>query len=413
MKIGINAVGLLPGVIGGGETYIRGLVGGLSRLRCHDQFVLFTNRENHPTFGGLGPNFRRIRFNFSARWTIPSLAMTRVVGEQFFLPWRAAREGLDVIHSPLDTVPLMARCATVMTLHDANFDALPEATSRLQRRIARALVKISARRAHAILTVSEFSRREIVAAFGIDPQRQFVVHNGADADRHSNRDDRGRRELQARIVVAKPYIVAFSSINPHKNIGALIRAFARMRSPERGQLVVLGHLPAAGEELPELAQSLGIRQDVTFTGYVAEHEKVQLLRNARLMAFPSLYEGFGIPVIEAMREGIPVVCSNRAALPEVAGAAARLFDPTDIDELRAALEELLTDEALRAPLIAAGYLNAQRFSWDRAARLTMRVYRQAAHAVAGSNFAELAGPEAEVSADSTGSAQAPGVRVPA
>jgi len=130
VKIGINAVGLLPGVIGGGETYIRGLVGGLSRLRCHDQFVLFTNRENHPTFGGLGPNFRRIRFNFSARWTIPSLAMTRVVGEQFLLPWRAAREGLDVIHSPLDTVPLMARCATVMTLHDANFDALPEAARR-------------------------------------------------------------------------------------------------------------------------------------------------------------------------------------------------------------------------------------------------------------------------------------------
>jgi hypothetical protein len=179
VKIGINLLGLLPDVIGGGESYIRGLLHGLNRLDTDDEYVLFTNRDNHPTFADFGPRFRRVLYDFSAQWNVPALAMTRLVGEQFYLPWRAALDGLDVIHSPLDTVPLFARCPAVMTLHDVNFAAMPEATNPAENFIARTLVKTSARRARAILTVSEFSRREIAATLNVDSARIFAVHSTA------------------------------------------------------------------------------------------------------------------------------------------------------------------------------------------------------------------------------------------
>ncbi len=401
MKIGINVLGLLPSVIGGGETYIRGLLAGLSRLGTDAEFTLFTNRDNHATFEGLGAKFRRVRCNFSARWSTPALAMTRVVGEQIYLPWRAARERLDVIHSPLDTIPLAARCATVMTLHDTNFAALPEAVSDVQRAIARALVKVSARRARAIITVSEFSRREILARLPVNPQRLFVVYNGAGPDGFW--DAHQRLEARSDMPVDGRYLLAFSSINAHKNIAALIRAFARLSHGGDYRLAVAGHLPRGAESLPELAESLGVGSRVIFTGYVSEELKARLLRNARLLAFPSLYEGFGLPVIEAMQAGVPVACSRAAALPEIAGAAARFFDPHDIEDIRSALDELLTDEHLRARLVEAGRLNARRFSWASTARRTMWVYRHAAgiapeEVTEPEPFAAQAGPSPRVAA---------------
>ncbi len=375
MKIGINALGLLPGVLGGGETYLRGLVHGLGRLCGDDEFLLFTNRENHPTFAALGDNFRRVRCDFSARWSIRALALTRIFGEQFYLPWRAAREGVEVIHSPLDTTVLQARCPTVMTLHDMNFEALPEASNAAQRAIARALVRLSARRASAIITVSEFSRREITAGLKLRGDRLFVVHNGVGG---AAPKELAIPEASMPSGLRPPYMVAFSSINPHKNIAGLMRVFAGLRSADDCQLAIIGHPPMSGRPLPELARQLGIENRVVFTGYVSERVKRQLTGGARLLAFPSLYEGFGLPVIEAMRAGVPVACSARAALPEIAGPAARYFDPDNADDFSAALADVLHDETLRARLIAAGRRNARRFSWEQAARQTLQVYRRAA-----------------------------------
>jgi glycosyltransferase involved in cell wall biosynthesis len=377
VKIGINLLGLLPDVIGGGETYIRGLLYGLNRLDTDDEYILFTNRDNHPTFADMGPRFRRVLYDFSAQWNVPSLAMTRLVGEQFYVPLRAALDGLDVIHSPLDTVPLFAPCPAVMTLHDINFAAMPEATSPVQNFIARTLVKTSAQRARAILTVSEFSRREIAATLAIDSARIFAVHNGGLRDAHRAVK---RPKVASRVDIQKPYVLAFSSVNPHKNIGNLLRAFARVRLPQQVQLVVMGKLPLGGESLVALTRTLGIENKVSFTGYLKEEEKARVLQHARMLAFPSLYEGFGLPVIEAMSYDVPVACSNIAALPEVAGNAARMFDPRSVNEITAAIEEVFSDESLRARLIAAGRVNARRFSWERSARLTLQVYRYAAGA---------------------------------
>jgi glycosyltransferase involved in cell wall biosynthesis len=375
MRIGINLLGLLPGMIGGVETYIRGLLNGLSRVDTDNEYVIFANRENWATFNGLPENFKLVRCDFSGRWTIPSLFLTRVLGEQLYLPRRAGQERLDVLHSPLDTTPLVAPCATVMTLHDLNFDAVPEATTALRRRIAKSLVRTCARKATAVVTVSEFSRREIIRDMGLSPKRVEVVYNAPGRDRCAN--EHQWSALARKFNLALPYVIAFSSLNPHKNLGRLIAAFANLQPQCKWQLLIVGHLPTRGDSLRDLAVKHGVERWVIFSGYLGDGDVTLALQHARLLAFPSLYEGFGIPVIEAMNMGVPVACSNAAALPEVAGGAALLFDPCSAEEISAALSRLLTDGSLRESLIAAGYNNARRFSWTRSAEQMVAVYQRA------------------------------------
>ncbi len=376
MRIGINALALLPGVVGGGETYIRGLLFGLEQLNTGDEYLIFTNRDNHESFAGLGGSFRRVRFNASARWNIRSLLLTRVIGEQFWLPRAAGLQRVDAIHSPLDTIPLRARCATVMTLHDLNFEAFPEAANRAQRKMARALVSASARRASAIITVSRFSHGAILDGLKVAPERLFMVHNGGPIPVPASYDNWSTRAV--RMGIERPYVLALSSVNPHKNIDTLIRAFRGVRSADDCQLVIVGHMPKTGPSLLELSHSLGLGRKVIFTGYLDNDSLKQAMRHARLLAFPSRYEGFGLPVIEAMADGIPVVCSNAAALPEIAADSALFVDPLSPGQLTSAIERMLADEALRRRLSAAGRRNAGRFSWERTAMLTSGVYRYAA-----------------------------------
>ncbi len=376
MRIGFSVLGLLPDTIGGVETYIRGLLNALAHIDTDNEYVLFTNRDNHDSFDGLGRNFRRILYDFSGKWDVRSLAMTRLVGEQFYLPYRASRESIDILHLPLDIIPLLSRCRTVMTLHDLNFDAVPEATTPARRMIATGLVKASARRADAILTVSNFSRDQIVSKLGVAPERVSVTYNAVDQHPLTPRHDWA--ELAGRLGITRPYVIAFSSLNPHKNIATLLKAFSLMKSRERWQLMIVGHLPTRGKPLTRMAAELGIADSVAFTGYLSRKDLTLALHKARALAFPSLYEGFGIPLLEAMSVGVPVACSKVAALPEIAADAALFFDPLSPENMAAAIERLLTDELARERLIAAGHDNVKRFSWEQTARRTLEVYRRVA-----------------------------------
>jgi glycosyltransferase involved in cell wall biosynthesis len=376
MKIGINALWLWPGVIGGGETYLRELLAGLTRNDTANEYVLFTNRDNDASFAGLGPNFRRVRFEGSPRWDLLSLARVRFIGEQFYLPARAARERLDVLHAPLDIVPFGARCPVVLTVHDLNFANVHEVPDWAGRWIARKLVIASLRRASELIAVSEYTRKQICSQIGIKPDRVSVTYNAPRPRAEANGE--AWPGTCQRLAISEPYILALSSLNPNKNIATLLRAFARVEPRGCWKLVVAGHPPRGGEPLAALARSLGVERDVRFTGYLEESDMQAVLKHARLLAFPSLYEGFGLPVVDAMAAGIPVACSRATAVPEVAADAAVYFDPLSIEQMADALQRLLTDDSLRARMIAAGLANAKRFSWDKTAELTLRIYERAA-----------------------------------
>jgi glycosyltransferase involved in cell wall biosynthesis len=254
----------------------------------------------------------------------------------------------------------------------------------LVRRLALAwFVRRSARRAARIITISDFARREIADAFGIGLDAIIVTHL-APLLRTAVSESEAESRL-AKLGIQKPYLISFSSPSPHKNIPILLRAFAMARETHRfpHQLVLVGHLP------PGLSIGRdGIRDDsVRVVGYLQDADLSAVMTGAELLVFPSLYEGFGLPVLEAMSAGVPVVCSDRASLPEVAGDAALFFDPTNVSEISEMVARAVTDQRLRESLRERGRHNASRFSWDRTAAETLAVYRR----VLGS---DLCAPEA-------------------
>jgi glycosyltransferase involved in cell wall biosynthesis len=373
MKIGINLLWVRPAT--GIHTHAQGLLTALGGIDSGHQYVLFVNRDNHGDFRSFGQRFRQVVCNISAKARV-----RKTISEQFWLLRQSARERVALMHSLANVAPLAIRCPSVLTLHDVAAFAVPETYPPFRGSVLRLLTRGSAKRAAAIVTVTEFSRRQIVSRLGVAEGRVFVIHNGVAERRLSSQ--RPWPELQARLGITSDYVLAFSGESPQKNIDNLLRAFARVRSREthRCRLVIAGRMPLRGADLPALARGLGIADSVVFTGHLDDLDVAMLLAHASLLAFPSRYEGFGLPALEAMQSGVPVACSNAASLPEVAGQAARYFDPYDIDQMSQAIDALLSDAALRDRLIEAGRENLKRFSWPRAAERTLEIYQRVASA---------------------------------
>lgn len=368
MRIGINLLWMLPGVVGGTETYVRGLISALAQSDHESEYVLFTNRENHRLFAHVGANFRAELCDFSAmsRWR-------RLAWEQVVLPRRAARLRLDLIHAPAYTSPVLTRCPRVVTIHDCNAWAVPESVHGTRRLVLKLLMRASSRTASAIIAVSEFSARHIVWHLKANPRKVAVIYEASRRRALASPGDWGA--FARRWNLFGEYLLAFSSAAPHKNMVGLIRAFGRMRERSGLRLVLVGHPPETTESPMKVAQAEGVGGDVIMTGYLDDGELQLVLEHSHALVFPSLYEGFGIPVLEAMAAGIPVACSNRGALPEIAGEAALFFDPSSPEEIESALQKVVRDKNLRERLIAAGYVNARKYSWERTAAETLRAYR--------------------------------------
>ncbi|CAN5829816.1 glycosyltransferase family 1 protein [soil metagenome] len=368
MRIGLNLLYLLPDVVGGTETYAAGLLQGLAATSDADEFLVFVNRESAAWPLPEAPNIQRVVCPVSA-----GSQGVRYAYEQGRFVQLLAKHRVDLVHSFGYVAPLRAPCPSVVTIHDLNYRAFGDRMP-LARRLALAFfARQSALRASRVLTVSEFSRREILDAYALSPERVVVTHN---APREWNGlPGEGDAKLLAGLAEAgSPYIVAFSSTSPNKNIPRLLEAFARAREQYRlpHRLVLVGRSAAEnGAEIPRDPDGA-----VRFTGYLSDSALHAVLAGAQLLAFPSLYEGFGLPVVEAMTLGVPVVCSDRASLPEVAGDAAVFFDPSSTEEMAHKLALVARDAALRAELIEKGYANAGRFSWQATARRTLQVYRE-------------------------------------
>ncbi len=370
MHIGLNLLFLVPGVVGGTETYAVSLLRSLAALDRDNRYTLFVNEESRDSGWVRQENFATVVCAVRAR-----SRASRYAYEQAVLPRLARRHGVDLLHSLGYVSPLRLRCPSVVTVHDLNYEAIPDSFTPLRRAVLRYFVPRGARRAETVLTLSEASRERIVARLGV-PESKVVVTPCA-ADRPTAGGDADFAALGARLGIERPYLLALSSGSPHKNLARLVRAFARLAPDGRPQLVVAGHEPTRGESLRALAQELGLGDSVRFTGYLSDHDLALVRRNATVFVFPSLYEGFGIPVLEAMEAGVPVVASNVASLPEVVGDAGRLVDPSSVDDIAAGLREVLADEALRQDLVRRGYRQLRRFSWESTARRTLEVYERA------------------------------------
>lgn len=364
MIIGINLLYMLPGVVGGTETYAAGLLGGLGKIDKENEYIIYVNVESGNWAVPEAENFRL--------QICPITAVNRgkrYYYEQFKLPSLLKRDNVNVVHSLGYVAPLYPGCPSVVTIPDLNYKAFGNQMSRTRRLSLGFFVRRSALHADYVISISHFSRSEILNNYPIGDDRVVVTHLAP-------RQMATYRKMPAEEKTPAPYFVAFSSQSPHKNIPALLRAFAGTKDRIPHRLVLIGSLPN-NADYRSLVRDLKLESRISFTGYVEESRLQDTLQGATALIFPSIYEGFGLPILEAMELGVPVACSRKASLPEIAGDAALFFDPHSIEEIGEKMIQLATDGSLREDLRKKGFENVRRFSWEETASETLAVYKKA------------------------------------
>jgi glycosyltransferase involved in cell wall biosynthesis len=370
MRIGLNITYWVPNAMGGSQTYQRQLIAALAAAGGEAEYTVFLNASGAKSFTRPSARFRTrvCRLPGSQR-------LLRVLWEQAILPMRLRTQGIDVLHSLGYLSPIAAPGATVTTVLDMVQYVHPEDIEPAKRLLWRILFPLSLRRATAIIVISESVKRELARFFPWAAAKATVVPLAVDPVRFSPGPAGPCAAARGR-----PFLLAVSTISPHKNPVRLVEAFARVRRERPGldlELVLAGLMrQEQGALLRRTARSLGVSEHVIFAGRVPDGELIQLYRSAEMLVFPSLYEGFGLPVLEAMSCGCPVVSSNLTSLPEVTGDAALLFNPKDVAEMAGRIAEVLDSRSTRERLIARGLERARLFSWQSIAERTMAVYRQ-------------------------------------
>lgn len=354
------------------EVYARELIDALAAEAPGVRLTVFVNREAASSGELSWP--RSIR-----SVTVPVDARSRlqwVLGEQTLLPRLAARERVDLLHSLASTAPVWGQMRRVVTVHDLIYAAYPEAHTRLRSLGMRALVPLAARSSQRVIAISQSTKLDLERLLGTPSEKIDVVPQGLGQSQRSTalpaETTRARFQLGDRQVA-----LSLSAKRPHKNLLALLGALALIPIERRPLLVLPGYPTWHEAELRTRARELNVEADVRFLGWISDEELEGLWAVAAAFVYPSLYEGFGLPVLEAMARGVPVACSNASSLPEVAGDAALLFDPHSEAQIATALERLLDGGGEAQRLRDMGIKRAQAFTWQRTARLTLNSYASA------------------------------------
>jgi glycosyltransferase involved in cell wall biosynthesis len=369
MHVALNLAFLTPGTHGGFDLYARRLTEALSEHAG----VTLTLLLSRPASADQGwSDFGRV----VVLPVNPERRAEWVAADQYFAPRAAKLAGADVLHSLASTGPSFGRVPRVVTVHDLNYLKYPEAHFGLRALGMGVLVPAAAHRSRRVIVPSEATRADLIRHLRLDPARIDVVPEAV--GHPPGVATESRDAVRARLGVGdRPLLLTVSAKRPHKNLMRLLRALARIPAERRPMLVLPGYPTPHEEELRAHAGGLGIEREVRFLGWVSDQELENLYRAADIFVFPSLHEGFGLPVLEAMARGIPVATSGCSSLAEVAGDAALLFDPGSESSIAAALDRILREPELAARLGEAGRRQAARFSWEAAAEGSVAAYGRA------------------------------------
>jgi glycosyltransferase involved in cell wall biosynthesis len=370
MRIGIDATAL-PLLQFGAANYIVNLIRALLQVDTANEYVIFVKPLHAALFDSAG------RAQIEGVH-LPS-RLHRVAWEQLALPQLATRQRLDVLHCPHYTMPFRSTCPTVVTFHDMTFFLFPELHKADKVFFFRSMISLSATRAGAIIADSESTRQDILRIIKIHSARVSAVPLGVAPHFQPANDRDAIARIRAKYHLPEKIILNTGVLEPRKNLPMLVRAFRAL--VDRGlphTLVLIGDKGWKYGELFRAIETLALTARVILTGYVPEDDLALIYNAADLFVYPSLYEGFGLPILEAMACGVPVITSNIASMPEIAGDAGIFVTPTDADALANAMARALTDPDLRAQKRQDGLERARQFPWTRTARETLAVYERAA-----------------------------------
>jgi glycosyltransferase involved in cell wall biosynthesis len=372
MRIGIDTTPLPARPVGAGN-YIIQLVNALTRLDAEldeHELVIFAHRENRQAFDPAADD--------RVSWILtPHLSpVMRLLWEQVSLPRLARKQRLDLLHSLHYTRPLWLPCASVVTLHDMTFFLQPELHTRVKRFFFPRAIRYSARHATALIADSESTRQDAIRMLNIDPQKITTALLGATPNFHPISESELLTATRKKYNLPDDFILYVGLVEPRKNLPLLIRALASLR--QQGYpipLVIVGRFGWRHAAVLEQIEQLGLKEHVIFTGYVPQADLPILYNLASVFVYPTLYEGFGLPVLEAMACGAAVVTSAVSSLPEIVGDTGLLVPPGDEPALAQAIASLLSDQEMAARLSQAAQTRALEFSWKRTAQKTWQVYQ--------------------------------------
>ena len=353
-RIGVNALYLIPGGVGGTEIYLRRLLDALALIDRENEYFIFTNRET-----GIDLVPRQANFHWKPQAVRASFRPGRILWEQTVLAFEAARCRLDVMFNPGFTAPVLAPCRSVTVFHDLQHKRHPGNFRWFDLPFWKLLLWTSAHRSRGLIAVSEATRADLLRFYRV-PARPH--------QRGSPRRGGGIFPLDRSHT--EPFVLCVSTLHPHKNLDRLIRAYARRKRD--WTLTIAGLRGFFAEELDRLIQELNVRESVRLTGWIPRAELLDLYARAQAFVYPSTFEGFGMPVLEAMAAGVPVACSDIPPLREVAGDTALFFDPLDESAISGALDRVVGEAALRGELSRKGRERASGFTWERCAVETLQ-----------------------------------------
>jgi glycosyltransferase involved in cell wall biosynthesis len=355
-------------------TYVRNLLRQLAKLDRDSEYVILCTSEDGPLAGELGPNFRFVATG----------ARAESLGDQFSVPRLLRQASADVYHTPYAVLPMVTVCPSVVTIHDCVNLTFPEyARSRPAHLATRLKMWSAVHRSARILTVSESSKRDILRYFRVPDSKVSIIANAIDQRYGTPPSPDEVQQVRERFQLYGEFLLYAGNIRPHKNLERLIDAFHQVRQSSRFEhlrLLIIGDEISKYPRLRRAVHRHKLHKHVRFLGFVPENRLAVLYRLATVFVFPSLYEGFGLPPLEAMASGTPVVTSNVSSLPEVVGDAALLIDPYDAAAIAEGLRRALTDQDLRDTLIARGFERARSYSWEASVRRVREIYGEVAGA---------------------------------
>jgi len=362
MRIGVNALYLIPGGVGGTEIYLRELLDGFARVDTGNEFVIFTNRETEPAIVPARDNFTHSPQDVSA-----TSRPARILYEQFILPSALRRLEIDVLFNPGFTSPLFTRSRRVTTFHDLQHKRHPEYFRWFDLPFWRMLLWLSAHASDAVIVPSEATRKDVLKYYRLDEDSIHVVPHGVEPEFESIAHQRSAGP-------GKRLLLCVSTLHPHKNLDRLVRVFQRFhaRHPDY-ELVIAGLRGFFADRLERAIELADLTKAVKLTGWIPREDLYALYQRADAFVYPSMFEGFGMPVLEAIAAGLPLACSDIAVLKEVAANCAVYFPPEDEELMLDALERVAFDKPERDRLARAGPERAAGFTWDLAARSTLAV----------------------------------------